>query len=104
MRHSISMPELPKPKVIEDEWGTTRIGYEDRPVFQPPRKSAPKRQGSPLLRSLGGLLVVGGIFWGTYVITSVDGPAALLKPGLPSRPVLMCASGVLILLLQKLIR
>jgi hypothetical protein len=50
------------------------------------------------------LLVVGGIFWGTYVITSVAGPAALLKPGLPSHPVLMSAAGVLILLLQKLIR
>jgi hypothetical protein len=104
MSQSISMPEqLPKPNVIEDEWGTSRIGYEDRPVYQP-RKTAPKRKGSPFLRSIGGLLVVGGIFWGTYLITSVGGPGALLKPGLPSRPVLACAAGLLILLLEKLIR
>ena len=94
---------LPNPKIIEDEWGTSRVGYEDRPVYQP-RKTAPKRKGNAFLRSLGGLLVLAGIFWGTYLITSTAGPPALLKPGVPSRPVLACAAGLLILLLEKLFR
>jgi hypothetical protein len=95
--------QLPNSKVYEDEWGTSRVGYEDRPAYQP-RKSAPRRKGNAFLRSLGGLLVVGGIFWGTYLLTSVNGPPAVLKPGVPSRPVLACAVGLLILILEKLIR
>ena len=98
------MPQiLENQKVYEDEWGTSRIGYEDRPVYQP-RKAAPKRHGNTFLRSLGGVLVVGGIFWGTYLLTSIDGPPALLKPGVPSRPVLAVAIGLLILLVEKLFR
>lgn len=98
------MPQiLENQKVYEDEWGTSRIGYEDRPVYQP-RKSKPQKKGNAFLRSLGGVLVVGGIFWGTYLLTSIDGPPALLKPGVPSRPVLSVAIGVLILLVEKLFR
>lgn len=98
------MPQiLENQKVYEDEWGTSRIGYEHRPVYQP-RKSKPQRKGNAFLRSLGGVLVVGGIFWGTYLLTSIDGPPALLKPGVPSRPVLSVAIGVLILLVERLFR
>jgi hypothetical protein len=98
------MPQtLPNQKVYEDEWGTSRIGYEDRPVYQP-RKSKPQRKGNASLRSIGGVLVIGGIFWGTYLLTSIDGPPALLKPGVPSRPVLSVAIGLLILLVEKLFR
>lgn len=94
----------PPPQSSEDEWGTTtRIGYEDRPAYQP-RKVVHKRKGSRLLRTFGSLLVVCGIAWATYVTTSTDGIGGLLKPGVPSRPVLVLAAGLLILLLEKLIR
>lgn len=99
------MPELPpKPKPVEDDWGTTmREGYEDRPAYQP-RQKPPKKKGSRLLRTIGGLLVVAGIFWATYVGTSTGGWRGLMKPGLPARPVLVLAIGLLVLLLEKLIR
>lgn len=94
----------PPPQSSEDEWGTTtRIGYEDRPAYQP-RKAVAKRKGSRFLRSLGSLLVVVGIAWATYVATSTEGIGALLKPGVPSRPILVLAAGLLILVLEKLIR
>ena len=57
-----------------------------------------------MLRTIGGLLVVGGIFWATYVGTSTGGWSDLLKPGLPARPILVLAAGLLVLLLEKLIR
>jgi len=102
------MPELrPKPKeTSQDEWGTTsRQGYEDRTAFHAPRKPPPpKRRGSPLLRAIGGLAIVGGIVWGTYVVTSTQGLGGLLRPGWPARPILLCAAGLLVLLLEKLIR
>lgn len=100
------MPEQrPKPNAPqEDEWGTTqREGYEDRPVYQP-RKAAPQRKGSPLLKAIGGLAIVAGLAWGTYVVTSTEGVAGLLRPGWPARPVILCGAGALILLLEKLIR
>ena len=100
------MPQPPaKPQPPQDEWGTAgRQGYEDRPVYQP-RREPPKRKGSRVLRTIGGLLVVGGILWATYVGTSSpDGWRDLLKPGLPARPVLVLAVGLLVLLLEKLIR
>ena len=88
----------------QDEWGTTtREGYEDRPVYQP-RKAAPQRKGNRFLRTVGGLLVVGGMAWSTYVATSPGGLSTLLTPGLPSRPVLVLAAGLLVLLLEKLVR
>ena len=99
------MPERPKSDAPQqDEWGTTsREGYEDRPVYQP-RKTAPKRKGSPFLKAIGGLAIVAGLAWGTYVVTSTEGVAGLLKPGWPARPIILCIGGVLILLLEKLIR
>lgn len=101
------MPEKePTPrKPVQDEWGTTtREGYEDRPVYQPPRKAVPQRKGNRFLRTVGGLLVVGGMAWSTYVATSPGGLTTLLTPGLPSRPILVLAAGLLVLVLEKLIR
>ena len=93
------------PPPPQDEWGTTnREGYEDRPFYQPPKQAPPKRKGSRVLRTIGGLLVVGGIFWATYLGTSTGGWSDLLKPGVPSRPILVVVAGVLVLLLEKLIR
>ena len=101
------MPEptsKPQPSP-QDDWGTTtRQGYEDRPFYQPPKQAPPKRKGSRVLRTLGGLLVVAGIFWATYVATSTGGWRDLLRPGFPSRPVLVLAVGLLVLLLEKLFR
>ena len=57
---------IPK-KVYQDNWGTgVREGYEDLGPVRPLR-AAQKAQGSPLLRGLGGLAIVGGIFWGAYL-------------------------------------
>lgn len=100
-------PQRPKPKEDpQDEWGTSslRVGYEDRPAFHEPRKAAPKRKGVPFLRALGGLMIVAGIAWATYVITSTEGAAGLLRPGWPTRPIVLGAAGLLILLLEKLFR
>ena len=57
-------------KRYQDEWGTgAREGYEDRGTFRPPRARQAER-GSPLLRWLGALAIVGGICWGVYLATS----------------------------------
>src|SRR5438105_2860658 len=61
-----------------DNWGTgVREGYEDRGAFRPPR--APRKEpGSPLLRTIGGLSIVGGICWGVYLETSKKRPPVSL--------------------------
>lgn len=88
----------------QDVWGgSTRIGYEDRPTHQP-RKIVPKRKGSRFLSSIGALLVVGGMAWVTFVATSPGGLDTLLKPGMPSRPVLVLVAGLVVLLLEKLLK
>jgi hypothetical protein len=61
-----------------DDWGTgAREGYEDRGAFRqlrPPRKEP----GSPLLRMMGAIAIVGGICWGAFLATSTgDGLVAL---------------------------
>ena len=63
-------------KNFQDEWGTgAREGYEDRGAFRPPR--APQKEpGSPILRILGAIAIVGGICWGTYLVTVNGNPAA----------------------------
>ncbi len=91
-----------KNKVIHDEWGTTtREAYEDRPVFQQPRKKSPPRKGSSSIKSLGSLLILGGIFWGTYLVTAGEDPSALWKM---SGPGPLCAFGVVVSILGKYIR
>ena len=65
-------------KRFQDEWGTgAREGYEDRGAFRPPRPPQ-KEPGSPILRILGAIAIVGGICWGTYLVTANgNSPAAL---------------------------
>jgi hypothetical protein len=93
-----------KPSRQDDEWGTTqRMGYEDRPVYQP-RKTISQRKGSRPLRVVGSLIVIGAVVWSAYVATSMNGVSALLKTGPPAPPVVLLAVGLLILVLEKLIR
>ena len=93
----------PKGKVYKDAWGTTgtREGYEDRPQYRP-RQSPPKRQGSAFLRSLGSLMIVGGIFWGVYLFTSSGANVDILRQNLG--PALVCGAGVVVSLLGKYLR
>lgn len=99
------MEEQPKPsKPPEDEWGaTTRIGYEERSVYQP-RKSVPQRRGNRFLRIFGSILVVGGLAWITYISTAPDGLRNMLRPELQLRPIVLLGAGLLVLLLEKLVR
>ena len=101
MGQSVIMQQPPKNKVIQDEWGTTtREAYEDRPVYQPRRK-APQRQGSGLIKSIGGLMIVGSIFWGTYLVTNGADPSALWKA---QGPCPLCGLGVVVSILGKYLR
>jgi len=87
--------------VYQDEWGdTSRIGYEDKPVYQP-RKKTPGRQGNKFLGSLGSLLIVGALLWGTYLLTSNGfNTSALLKfPG----PVHLAVVGVIVSLISRFV-
>jgi hypothetical protein len=57
----------PKFKEYRDDWGTdAREGYEDRGPARPVRAS--EREGGTLLKSLGSIAIVGGIFWVTYLV------------------------------------
>ncbi|HWZ45188.1 MAG TPA: hypothetical protein VNW97_17055 [Candidatus Saccharimonadales bacterium] len=91
------MPAPPK-KVYRDDWDTgSHEAYEEKPLYQP-RVKAKSGAVSGLLRSLGGLLIVGGIFWGTYILSSGGDMAALTKaPG----PVHVCIAGVVLSVLAK---
>lgn len=92
-------------KPTEDEWGTTtREGYEDRGAFRPRKAAGPQRKGSRFLRVAGGLLVVGGLAWITFISTSPDGFRSILKPDLRMRPIVMLGAGLLVLLLEKLLK
>ena len=66
-------------KNYKDEWETgAREGYEDRGAFRQPRP--PKKEpGSPLLRIMGAVAIVGGICWGVYMSTSSGDALAALE-------------------------
>ena len=69
--------QLSPKKVYTDNWGTgAREGYEDLGPVRPLR-AAQKAQGSPLLRGIGALAIVGGIFWGVYLFFYGGGMIAL---------------------------
>jgi len=89
-----------KPKVAQDDWGTTeRQAYEDRAHFQQARIKKTAREGSPFLRSVGGMLMVAGIAWGAYNFLTTGGTQNVLQsPG----PVLTCIAGIVLSLLAKL--
>jgi len=96
----MSMP--PKHKEYRDDWGTgAREGYEDRGAFRPPR-ARQKEAGSPMLRTLGGVCIVGGVCWGTYLATlGPDGLSALQHN---HGPVAIVAIGLIGSILGKYIR
>src|SRR2546423_10676090 len=101
MRQSVTMQQPPKNKVIQDEWGTTtREAYEDKPIYQTRRKT-PQREGSGLIKSIGGLMIVGAIFWGTYLVTNGADPSALWKAQGPGP---LCGLGVVVSFLGKYLR
>jgi len=80
----------PKTKTIHDEWGTTtREAYEQRPPVQP-RIKKPQRQGSGFIKTIGALMIVGGIFWGTYLLTTGAQPTSLWQV---QGPVPLCGLG-----------
>lgn len=86
----------------KDDWGTgAREGYEDRGTFRPPR--APKKEsGSGVLRTLGGLAIVGGVLWGTYLVTQGGDVVQTLQQN--RGPVAVIALGVVASLLGKYLR
>ena len=91
-----------KPKVYKDDWGTgAREGYEDRGVFRERRESR-QAPGSPLLRTLGGVCIVGGLCWAAYLYTQTSDLAATLQAN--HGPVAILGLGVLASLLGKYIR
>lgn len=89
-------------KGYHDEWGTgAREGYEDRGTFRPPR--APQKQpGSPVLRTMGAIAIVGGICWGTYLVTATGGSFAPLQEN--HGPVAIIGLGVVASILGKYLR
>jgi len=89
-------------KQYKDEWGTgAREGYEDRGSFRPPRQRA-KERGMPILRTLGGIAIVGGICWGVFLVTSTGNGAAALQQN--HGPIAIIALGVLASVLGKYLR
>jgi hypothetical protein len=89
-------------KHFQDEWGTgAREGYEDRGAFRPPR--APQKEpGSPILRILGGIAIVGGICWGTYLVTVNGDVATALQQN--HGPIAIVGLGVVASILGKYLK
>ena len=89
-------------KQYKDEWGTgAREGYEDRGSFRPPRKQA-KERGMPILRTLGGIAIVGGICWGVFLVTATGDHVAALQQN--HGPIAIIALGVVASVLGKYLR
>jgi hypothetical protein len=90
-------------KNFQDEWGTgAREGYEDRGAFRPPR--APQKEpGSPILRILGAIAIVGGICWGTYLVT-VNGNTAAAALQQNHGPIAIVGLGVVASILGKYLK
>lgn len=92
----------PKFKEYKDDWGTTaREGYEDRGAFRPIRQ-AQKQQGSPILRTVGSAAIVGGILWGTYLVTQGGSLPATLQQN--HGPVAILGLGLLCSVLGKYLK
>lgn len=90
------------PKNYKDDWGTgAREGYEDRGAFRPPRAAA-NDSGSPILRTLGGIAIVGGICWGVFLVTSAGNSISALQQN--HGPIAIIALGVLGSVLGKYLR
>lgn len=86
----------------KDEWGTgAREGYEDRGTFRPPR-ARQVEPGSPLLRWLGAVAIVGGICWGVYLSTSSGNPMEALQQN--HGPIAIVALGAISSVVGKYLR
>ena len=99
------MPETQprKPKVYEDDWGTgAREGYEDRGVYQAVRRERRPEPGSPILRTLGGVCIIGGLCWAAYLYTQSTDFASALQAN--HGPIAILGLGVVASLLGKFIR
>ena len=97
-------PRGNEPKAKHDDtWGTSiREGYDDRPHHRQPRMAPQKPRGNKSLRSLGGMMIVGAMFWGAYLYTSsLNVRENLLEH---REPTYLCGAGVLVSLLGKYIR
>jgi hypothetical protein len=89
-------------KRYKDEWGTgAREGYEDRGTFRPPR-ARQVEPGSPLLRWLGAVAIVGGICWGVYLATSSGDPMGALQQN--HGPIAIVGLGVISSVVGKYLR
>ena len=86
----------------KDDWGTgRREGYEDRGTFRPPREPK-KESGSSVLKTVGGLAIVGGLLWWTYLLTQGGGVLEALEQN--HGPVAVIGLGVVASLLGKYLR
>jgi hypothetical protein len=89
-------------KRYQDEWGTgAREGYEDRGTFRPPRARQAER-GSPLLRWLGAVAIVGGICWGVYLVTANGAGISVLQQN--HGPIAILGLGVVASVVGKYLR
>jgi hypothetical protein len=97
------MLQDPAPKrEYKDDWQTgAREGYEDRGSFRPIRTSE-RKEGSSILRTLGGLCIVGGIFWGVYLVTRGGDIPTVLREN--HGPVAIIGLGVISSLLGKFLK
>jgi hypothetical protein len=92
---------LPK-KEYKDDWQTSsREGYEDRGAFRPVR-TAQKQGGSSILRTVGAITIVGGIFWGVYLATRGGNLVAALEAN--HGPIAIIALGAVASVLGKFLR
>jgi hypothetical protein len=93
--------DVPSKKPYHDEWGDTRIGYEDRTAVRP-MKASRSSGGNKFLGSIGSFLIVAGILWATYLLTSgkLDTSQLMNFPG----PLHVCVAGVIVALISRLLR
>jgi hypothetical protein len=93
---------LTKPQEYRDDWGTSaREGYEDRGRFRQPR--APQKEpGSAMLRTIGMICIVAGLFWGTYDVTKDGNIIGALEQN--HGPIAVVGLGVVVSILGKYLR
>jgi hypothetical protein len=96
------LQDPPPKKEYKDDWQTSsREGYEDRGAFRPAR-IAQKQEGSSVLRTVGAMTIVGGIFWGVYLVTRGGDMIAALQTN--HGPIAIIALGAVSSVLGKFLR
>ena len=91
----------PKKEYIDDWQTSSREGYEDRGTFRAVRREQ-KQEGSSILRTVGSMMIVGGIFWGVYLVTRGGNMVAALQAN--HGPIAIVALGAVSSLLGKFLR